>query len=102
MWIALQRAERNHRRAIAQSPHLRNLTVLDLSGNAIGDKGAVALAESPHLRNLAELDLTHAELTDRGAVALLDSPVTANLEVLRLSGNLSEATLTRVRERFGA
>jgi uncharacterized protein (TIGR02996 family) len=88
-------------KAIAQSPHLRNLTVLDLAGNVIGDKGALALAASPYLRNLAYLDLTECGLTDRGAAALLDSPVTVSMEWLRLSGNLSVETFSRLRERFG-
>ena len=42
---------------VATSPHLANLTALDLRHNRIGDKGAEALASSPHLINLTSLNL---------------------------------------------
>jgi hypothetical protein len=42
---------------LAQSPHLQQLTHLDLGNNRIGDEGARALAEAPHLGQLVQLDL---------------------------------------------
>ena len=36
-------------RALAESPHFRNLTSLDLGHNHIGEGGSEALAVSPHL-----------------------------------------------------
>jgi uncharacterized protein (TIGR02996 family) len=44
--------------ALAASPLLASVKVLDLSGNSIGKGGAEALANSPYLGNLEKLELT--------------------------------------------
>ncbi len=44
--------------ALANSPLLASVKVLDLSGNGIGKAGAEALAKSPYLGNLTRLELT--------------------------------------------
>jgi Ran GTPase-activating protein (RanGAP) involved in mRNA processing and transport len=49
-------------KAIAKSPHLKNLELLDLSSNwTVGHAGAVALVESPYLKHLRYLDLWRCE-----------------------------------------
>ena len=60
---------------LAACPHIARLARLDLSGNWIGDSGMSLFAESPHIGGLREL-------------------------VVRGNG-LSEAVLTRLRERIG-
>jgi hypothetical protein len=55
MGVVALRAEGMHfgdagAEALAQSPHLHNLTTLDLNDNEIGDAGAEALRNSPYLR----------------------------------------------------
>ena len=57
-------------RALASSPHVRNLRKLELVGNDINDKGARALAKSPHLGNLRFLDIRTTEIGAKGLEAL--------------------------------
>ncbi len=60
--------------ALAGSPHLANLTHLNLADNKIGDKGAEALAASAAFPDLRELDLcTNPRITARGKQALRDT-----------------------------
>ncbi len=73
--------------ALAASPHLRNLTTLDLCYNKLGPEGARALAASPHLRNLTTLDLWHNDLGAEGAQALAASPHLQHLTTLNLGLN---------------
>ena len=49
---------------------LRRLKVLDLRHGRIGDAGAAALAASPDLKKLELLDLSRNELTAEGIKAL--------------------------------
>ena len=56
--------------ALAESPHLTKLTLLNLPDNWIRAEGAVALAESPHLTKLTTLDLQNNGIGAEGAVAL--------------------------------
>src|SRR6202140_1564481 len=73
--------------ALANSPHLQNLTYLNLRGNQIGAAGAQALATSPHLTNLTYLDLWGNQIGAAGAQALATSPHLTNLTYLDLWGN---------------
>ncbi len=57
-------------RGLAASPHLANLSHLDLRGNGIGDAGARELAASPHLANLSHLDLRNNQVGAEGRAAL--------------------------------
>ena len=80
----------------------RNLRVLDLTENRLGDAGAAALADSPHLRGLIHLDLAQNTLEDAGAEALAASPHLGGLIYLNLFGNvISAPAQKRLRERFG-
>ncbi len=74
-------------KALLASDTLAQLTRLDLNGNELGDKGALALAGCAHLANLTRLDLANNKLTASGAQALALSPHLANLTVLDLSAN---------------
>ena len=71
----------------AASPHLKNLTHLDLGWNNIRDAGAQALAASPHLTNLTRLHLAGNQIGDAGAQALADSSQIKNLTRLDLGVN---------------
>ena len=52
------------------SPHLQQLTCLDLSDHAIGDEGARAIANSPHLKKITSLGLSDNQLGEEGAAAI--------------------------------
>jgi uncharacterized protein (TIGR02996 family) len=73
--------------ALAQSPHLHNLTTLNLSLNRIGAAGVEALAQSPHLHNLTTLNLARNGIGAAGAEALAQSPYLQNLTTLDLASN---------------
>ena len=72
---------------VVGSENSKNLTSMDLSGNQIGDKGAIAIANSPHLANLKSLDLYHNQITEKGMEALLNSKTLKSLESLILVRN---------------
>jgi uncharacterized protein (TIGR02996 family) len=57
-------------KALAGSPHLRNLRKLNLSGCRLGPEGAEALTAPDVLPNLLELRLSGNALGDRGVFAL--------------------------------
>jgi uncharacterized protein (TIGR02996 family) len=65
------------------APGLRNLRVLDLSGNLLGDDGAraIAAAELPRLETLA---LAHCGIEAAGARALAGAPFARRLRALSL------------------
>jgi uncharacterized protein (TIGR02996 family) len=69
-------------RVLAASEHLRNLTVLELYDTRSGDEGARALAASPHLARLRHLNLDGCGIGEQGARALLQSPHLARLDTL--------------------
>jgi uncharacterized protein (TIGR02996 family) len=73
--------------ALAQSPHVAQLTALHLGGAEAGDALAVALAESPRLAALKVLDLSHDKLGPAGAQALAEVLALAGLAELRLDNN---------------
>jgi Ran GTPase-activating protein (RanGAP) involved in mRNA processing and transport len=77
-----------------------NLRVLDLSENAIGDRGTIALAGN--LPTLIQLDLEEAQIGDAGAIALARAPNLDGLLYLNLLGNtIGAAAADQLRERFG-
>jgi hypothetical protein len=87
-------------RTLSGSPVMGQLEELRISGNRLGDDGALVLAEAgtPALRLL---DLSHTDLTDRGALALADSGALPNLAVLiLLNSRLAATTIERLRNRF--
>lgn len=71
--------------ALAASPHLTNLTALNLRYNNLGDKTAAALASSS-LPNLLTLDLALNRLSDEGIITLTTASF-QNLQSLSLSDN---------------
>jgi Ran GTPase-activating protein (RanGAP) involved in mRNA processing and transport len=72
--------------AIATSPSLQNLTELEFRGN-VGARGAVALAQSPHLKRMRVLELRGCDLGEQGAAALAGSASLAGLVTLNLGSN---------------
>lgn len=70
--------------ALAASPALADLRVLDLAESRLGDRGAAALAGSPHLGALRELVLSRTGVGPAGLAALLASPNVRSLDTLRL------------------
>jgi hypothetical protein len=87
--------------ALAQSPHLARLTVLDLGDNRISSKGVRAVAESPHLDNLASLNLEGTDVGDDGARALAQSTYLAYLRFLKLDySGLGRPVVDLVRGRW--
>lgn len=78
-------------RALANSPLMELVELLDLDSNGLGDTGLEILAESPHLRNLKTLLLRENRITDVGLRAVSRSQLPASLTVLDLWGNLVTA-----------
>jgi hypothetical protein len=70
LWIGGNRLGDAGARALARSPNLARLRLLDLSSNGIGDAGALALAESPHLSGLTELDLDDNPISEQAMEAV--------------------------------
>jgi hypothetical protein len=99
--IDLRRVEmgRIGARALADSPALELVEVLDLEGNNLGDEGLEALAASPYLRRLRELKLRETRINDDGVRALARSEIMATLRLLDLTGNLIlEDSVQRLHE----
>jgi hypothetical protein len=81
---------------------MERLHQLDLNNGAVTDEVAVALAANPALAGLRVLDLGGATITDRGARAILDSLLLKNLKRLRLpTRGVQLDTLLRLRATFG-
>ncbi len=76
---------------LANSPNVRSIQLLDLSGCKIKGLGVEALANSPHLRNLQELRLAGSSVQNGHIEQLADSPNASNLVAL----NLMECNLRR-------
>jgi uncharacterized protein (TIGR02996 family) len=74
-------------RALVRSPHLRNLTHLQLRLSDMGDAGARELIDSGALSRLRWLDLRHGCVTDEGARLLAACPDARRLAHLDLSRN---------------
>lgn len=73
-------------RALAESG-FTNLTSLRLIGVGSGDAVAEALANSPWLKKLRMLDLPDSDVSGRGITALLTSPHLANVAYLGVEQN---------------
>jgi uncharacterized protein (TIGR02996 family) len=78
---------------IAGSPHLANLTALNLSAHeqqfvdCLHAAGAQALADTPHLTRLRVLDLSDHYIGDAGLIDLVNSPNARSLERLAVAYN---------------
>jgi hypothetical protein len=73
-----------------------------LSGNKMGDRGAAAIARSPHLAQLAVLEWKGAGLGDGAGRAFLESPTLGNVVHLNLHGNdFSPAIRDALKKQFG-
>ena len=73
---------------MVQSPLLRRLQGLHLTGCAVGDDGAELLADCEHLKQLRTLRLGQNAVGDRGVETLTVSRFLAELDTLVLHGNL--------------
>jgi uncharacterized protein (TIGR02996 family) len=72
---------------LLQSPHLGSLAALELTGNALTDRGLQVLADSPRLVSLRFLNLTDTQITPVGIAALTSSKYLGQLQELDLSRN---------------
>ncbi|HEY1191631.1 MAG TPA: TIGR02996 domain-containing protein [Gemmata sp.] len=79
---------------------VRNLSVLSLDLNRVGDRGAAALASGANLTGLLVLDLAETQIGDSGADALARSEPLNQLMYLNLYGN-AIGDATKLRRRFG-
>jgi hypothetical protein len=78
----------DHARAIAQTPALNKLRLLDLEQTGVNDGAAKRLAEAAHLAGLRELGLYGCNVGDPGTAAIARSPHFTKLRVLNLSRNV--------------
>jgi hypothetical protein len=74
-------------RAVLRSPHLKNLTHLQVRLTDAGDRGCQEIVQSGSLRRLHWLDLRHGCITDEGARTLAACPDLRRLEHLDVSNN---------------
>jgi uncharacterized protein (TIGR02996 family) len=89
-------------RALLGSPSLKNLRTLRLSKGGVGDDVAIALADCPYLESLKLLSLYSSEIDDAGAMAIARSPYLKNVEFIDLSRNrFGEGAVRALSERFG-
>ncbi len=73
--------------ALVNSPHLKNLTHLQLRLTDIGDAGCEDIVKSGILRRLNWFDLRHGCISDDGARLLAECPDLKNLQHLDVSRN---------------
>jgi uncharacterized protein (TIGR02996 family) len=79
-----------------------NLRALYLPSNPVGNDGAAAIARSPHLAGLLVLDLSYSQVGDEGIEAILESPLADGLALLDLSGSPASAEMKEVlKARMG-
>jgi len=89
-------------RAVIQSPHLRNLTHLQLRCSDLSDVGCTEIVTSGILKRLKMLDLRHGAITDAGARILADCPDLQHLELLDIDRNgLTQAGINALRRVLG-
>ena len=81
-----------HLDTLVESPLLRRLSSLDLTGNPIGDDGVERLVRSPHLGGLRFLSLCATETGERGAEALAAAETLPNLQYLDFIANAVKLT----------
>lgn len=80
-----------------------NLKTLDLAQNQVNDKGAQVLAESPVLKSLERLVLTGNRLTLKGVRTLVDSPHWHDdLNLYLTSNQLTGLQMQALRKEFGS
>ena len=72
-------------RLLAASPHLGNLTHLNLLASPIGDAGMAALCRSRLAHTLRRVEFPNTDLGDDGVIALAGSPLLAHLHGPRLN-----------------
>ena len=72
---------------LCQYTAIKDIEVLDLRKNFIGDEGVEAIAQSPLLRKLRELDLRNNGITRLGAKMLAESKTLECLEKIDLRLN---------------
>jgi uncharacterized protein (TIGR02996 family) len=90
-----------HTTGLPPLTRLANVRKLDLSENGLGDEAAERLADAPPPR-LRVLELSVNAITDRGALALARSPHLEGLRLLRLRFNYSfTRAADALRQRFG-
>lgn len=78
------------------------LRILRLYGNSAGNDGVVALARSPHLARLLVLDLGFSQVGDEGILAILESPWVEGLVRLNVIGSPASAeTKELLKARMG-
>jgi Ran GTPase-activating protein (RanGAP) involved in mRNA processing and transport len=73
--------------ALASSPFLKRLKVLELEGNEIGDAGLIEIFQSPNLARITLLNVNGNNLTPNGLRVLLQSPLVSKLRSLNLGWN---------------
>ncbi|MCU0704825.1 MAG: TIGR02996 domain-containing protein [Fimbriiglobus sp.] len=76
-------------RALAASPHLGNLTHLNLVGSPIGDAGMAALCRSRLGETLRRVEFPNTQITDAGVKAMVNSPLFAIMHGSRLNLNMN-------------
>lgn len=73
---------------VAQHPLVANVAALSFTGKLpIGDTGLAAIASSPHLRNLRVLEISRQQITKDGLDALCKSATLPSLAYVALAGN---------------
>ncbi len=72
-------------RALTSSPHLGNLTHLNLVRSPIGDSGMVALCRSRLAHTLRRVEFPNTDIGDAGVKALAASPLLAHMHGPRLN-----------------
>jgi hypothetical protein len=78
-----------HAERLAACRELERVTDLTLSGPpGLGDEGLSAFVASPHLGNLTTLELPNNDIHDRGVRSLAASPSITKLEALYLDINV--------------
>lgn len=89
-------------RALAESPRLERITHLGLTSAGATPEGLLALIHSKHARNLQVLDLSSNQVGQEVARALLDSPSMINLRSVRCAAKgISRQTLAELTARRG-
>ena len=89
-------------RVLAASPHLAGLRALDLRDCRFGDQAVRRLVRGTFWPNLTELDLRGNPITDRGAGYLMAAPAAPDLTALLLSArHLRGPARAALRNQYG-
>jgi hypothetical protein len=100
LWLSDQEFGASCAERLAAVP-FRRLRELAISGEPIGDAGAIALASSPVVATLRRLSLRGCRIGDAGALALAESAHLVNLEELDMMPNdVGPAGVRALRARF--